>query len=359
MEIDPFELERWLATHEHDAEVNLGDSGVRALAADRFDLDPGRLGYVVPTNGDPELRARLGERYGRTPEEVVVTCGTQEANLLAVLALVDRDSHVVVATPTYQSLPSLPAAVGDVTRVALSPPGWDLDPDDVADAVRPDTDLVVLNNPNNPTGKLHPQETVAAVYDLAADAGAFLLSDEVYRPLVPEDERVDPVASMGPRGISTCGLSKGWGLPGCRIGWLAGPEDVVEAAWKWKDYTTIAPPAVGQHVAKQAVEREEAILAENRAHAVGNRDLVAEFVAEHGLDWQYPAGVTGFVSVPTGFDSAESFCLRLVEEGVVVVPGETFGRPDHFRVGFGAETAVLREGLDRIGEVAATGSSGP
>jgi len=355
MQIEPFALERWLARHEHDAEVNLGDSGVRALAADRFDLDPGRLGYVVPTNGDPDLRARIGERYGRGADEVVVTCGTQEANLLAVLSVVDPDSHVVVVTPTYQSLPSLPAAFGEVTCVELSPPDWDLDPDDVADAVRPETDLVILNNPNNPTGRYHPQETVEAIYDVAADADAYLLCDEVYRPLAAPDERVDPAASLGPRGISTCGLSKGWGLPGCRIGWLAGPPELVETAWEWKDYTTIAPPAVGQHVAGQAIDREADILAENRANAAENRALLASFVDNHGLDWHRPAGVTGFVTVPDRFDSGEEFCLSLVEEGVVVVPGETFDRPEYFRIGFGVETDVLREGLDRIGVVVESG----
>jgi len=351
MEIAPFALERWLARHEHDAEVNLGDSGVRPLAADRFDLDPGSLGYVVPTNGDPDLRAAIGERYDRPAEEVLLTCGTQEANLLVTLSLVDRDGHAVVVTPTYQSLHSLPAAVGDVTRVELSGPDWGLDPDAVADAVRPETDLVVVNNPNNPTGKHHAQTAVEAVYDIAADAGAYLLCDEVYRPLVPPEKRVTPAASMGEWGISSCGLSKGWGLPGLRVGWLAGARSVVEDAWGWKDYTTIAPPAVGQHVAAQAIEREAELLARNRAHADENRALVDEFVAEHGLDWQYPVGVTGFVSVPDRFESGEAFALRLVEAGVVVVPGETFDRPGYVRVGFGAETATLRAGLERMAAV--------
>jgi aspartate/methionine/tyrosine aminotransferase len=351
MDIEPFALERWLARHEHDAEVNLGDSGVRPLAADRFDLDPGTLGYVVPTNGDSDLRRSIGARYDRSADEVLVTCGTQEANLLAALSVLDRDGHAVVVTPTYQSLHSLPAAIGEVTRVELAAPDWTLDPDAVADAVRPDTDLVVVNNPNNPTGNYHPQSTIEEVYEIAADAAAHLLCDEVYRPLAPPDERVDPVASMGERGISTCGLSKGWGLPGLRIGWLAGHESVVDAAWRWKDYTTIAAPAVGQHVAGQALAHEPELLAENRAHANENRAMLDSFVAAHGLDWHSPVGVTGFVSVPEGFESGEAFALRLVEEGVVVVPGETFGRPGYVRVGFGVETATLRAGLDRIGAV--------
>ncbi|WP_459194249.1 aminotransferase class I/II-fold pyridoxal phosphate-dependent enzyme [Halosimplex sp. J119] len=351
MDIESFALERWLAEHEHGAAVNLGDSGVRPLAADRFDTDPGRLGYVIPTNGDPALRETVAARYDRAADELLFTCGTQEANLLAVLAALDRDGHAVCVTPTYQSLHSLPAAVGEVTRVELSAPDWTLDPDDIADAVRPNTDLIVLNNPNNPTGKVHPQETVKAVYDLAEAADAYLLSDEVYRPLAAPEERVEPVASMGDHGISTCGLSKGWGLPGLRFGWLAGPADLVDAAWGWKDYTTISPSAFGQHVGRQAIEREDELLAENREHVRGNRDLLAEFVAEYDLDWHLPAGATGFLTVPDEFESGESFCRALVDEGVVVAPGEAFDRAGYVRVGFGADRETLRDGLDRMGRV--------
>jgi len=351
MDIEPFALERWLAEHEHGAPVNLGDSGVRPLDADRFDTDPGTLGYVVPTNGDPQLRAQIAERYGRDADEILFTCGTQEANLLAVLATLDRGSHAVCVTPTYQSLYSLPAALADVTRVELSAPDWTLDPEAVADAMQPNTELVVLNNPNNPTGKIHPQETVEAVSELASAADAYLLGDEVYRPLAAPAERVDPVASMGEHGISTCGLSKGWGLPGLRFGWLAGPADVVDAAWEWKDYTTIAPSAFGQHVASQAIARETELLGENREYVRENRALVDEFADEYALDWHLPAGATGFLTVPDAFDSGRSFCRALVDDGVVVVPGETFGRPEYVRIGFGAERSTLRDGLDRMGTV--------
>ncbi|MFB6140114.1 MAG: aminotransferase class I/II-fold pyridoxal phosphate-dependent enzyme [Halosimplex sp.] len=348
MHVEPFALERWLADHEHDAAVNLGDSGVRPLEADRFDTDPGTLGYVVPTNGDPDLRARVADRYDRGPDEVLFTCGTQEANLVAILATLDAGGHAVCVTPTYQSLHSLPATVAEVTRVELAPPDWTLDPDAVADAVRPDTELIVVNNPNNPTGKIHPQETIDAVYDLAAAADAYLLCDEVYRPLAAPEERVEPVASMGPHGISTCGLSKGWGLPGLRFGWLAGPAEVVAAAWGWKDYTTISPPAFGQHVARQALDREDELLAENRRLVRRNRDLLDAFAAEYDLEWHRSAGATGFLTVPEGFASGEAFALALVEAGIVVAPGETFDRPGHVRVGFGVERPTLREGLDRM-----------
>lgn len=350
MDIAPFGLERWFARYEHEADLMLAESGIRSLSTDRFDTDPGDLGYVIPTNGDPALREAVGSRYGRGPDEVVFTVGTQEANLLVVLALLDRHDHAVVVTPTYQALHALPEAIGTVTRVPLSPPDWRLDTDAVADAVRPETQLIVLNNPNNPTGRYHEWSTVRALYDLAADVDAYLLSDEVYR-LLAEDP-LPPVASIGEHGLSTTSLTKAWGLAGARFGWLAGPEPVVEAAWGWKDYTTISPSPFGQHLARQALDDEAAILAENRALARENRDRVREFVDTYGLDWHEPVGVNGFPTVPDGFTDAREFCTAVVEEeSVVLAPGDLFGHPGRFRIGFGLPSDELEEGLERVGRV--------
>jgi aspartate/methionine/tyrosine aminotransferase len=347
MEIEPFALERWFARFEHDADLMLAESGIRSLDAARFDRDPGELGYVIPTNGDPDFRETIGARYDRPGDEVLFTCGAQEANFLAFLSLVNAGDHAVVVTPTYQSLESLPATFGDVTTVGLEPPTWDLDPSRVADAVRPETSVVVLNNPNNPTGKYLDGETVRAVYDLAADAGAYLLCDEVYRMLA--EDPLPPVASLGEWGVSTSSVTKAHGLAGLRFGWLAGPTEVVSTAWNWKDYTTISPSQFGQHLARQAIEEESAILAANRKLAAENRAITGQFVERHDLSWFEPVGVNGFVTVPDGFASGESFCRRVVEEeGVVLAPGEAFGHRDRFRIGFGLPTDDLEAGLARL-----------
>ena len=385
MRIDPFGLERWFAEYEHDADIMLAESGIRSLDASRFDLDPGKLGYVIPTNGDPEFRARVGERYGRGADEVLFTCGTQEANFLAFLALVATDdpigertaggdgaergddrkgsdgvgsgSHAVVVTPTYQALHAVPEAFGEVTRVELDPPEWRLDPDAIADAVREDTAVVVVNNPNNPTGRYHDESSMRAVYDVAADHDAYLLCDEVYRLLAEEPQ--PPVASFGAHGISTTSLTKAYGLAGLRFGWLAGPEAVIERAWQWKDYTTISPSLFGQHVATQALGRRESrILEENRDLARTHRERVAEWVERHDLDWYEPVGVNAFPTVPDGFSDGREFCRAVVErEGVVLAPGDLFGFPDRFRIGFGLPTDELEAGLDRVSRVIEDGSS--
>ncbi len=354
MQIAPFELERWFAEYEHEADIMLAESGIRSLDANRFDTNPGELGYVIPTNGDPEFRAEVGDRYDRDADEVLFTCGTQEANFLAFLSLLgegngDGEGHAVVITPTYQALHAVPDSLGDVSRVWLEPPNWELDVDAVADAMQDDTSVIVLNNPNNPTGRYHPQEKVEALYDLAEDTGAYLLCDEVYRLLA--DDPLPPVASMGEHGISTTSLTKAYGLAGLRFGWLVGDEEIVESAWQWKDYTTISPGIVGQHVARQALgEQEDEILAENRELAKRNRDRVREFVDEHGLDWYDPVGVNGFISIPDGFEDGEAFCRGVVEEeSVVLAPGGLFGYDRYFRIGFGLPAEELEDGLERVG----------
>ncbi|EMA27470.1 aminotransferase class I/II-fold pyridoxal phosphate-dependent enzyme [Halobiforma nitratireducens] len=362
MRIDPFGLERWFAEYEHEADIMLAESGVRSLSADRFDIDPGELGYVIPTDGDPALRGTIGERYGRGTDEVVCTSGTQEANFLAFLSVLAGDSppglssstsgdaHAVVVTPTYQALHAVPDAFGDVTRVPLEPPTWELDPDAVAEAIRRETRLIVLNNPNNPTGRYHPLETVETLYDLAADNDAYLLCDEVYRLLA--DDPLPPVAGMGPHGLSTTSLSKSYGLAGLRFGWLAGDRAVVEAACQWKDYTTISPGIFGQHVAEQALEQSDTILEQNRELVARNHEITVAFLERHGLEWYDPVGVNGFVTVPDGFESGKEFCRTVLEaESVVLAPGEFFGHSDRFRIGFGLPTDELEEGLARIGQV--------
>jgi aspartate/methionine/tyrosine aminotransferase len=355
MDIEPFALERWFAEHEHEADVMLAESGIRSLTADRFDLDPGDLGYVIPTDGDPAFRAEVGARYDRPADEVLFTCGTQEANFVTLQALLDEDDHAVVVTPTYQALHSVPEAIAEVTRVHLEPPDWELDVGAVADAIQSNTEVVVLANPNNPTGRYHTAAKIEALYDLAADHDAYLHCDEVYRLLA--DDPIEPVAAMGEHGISTTSLTKAYGLAGLRFGWVAGPAGVVEAARNWKDYTTISPSKVGQHVARQALgAEEEDVLAENRALAADHHHRVKAFLDEHGLDWHDPVGVNGFVTVPAGFADARAFCTAVVEEeSVVLAPGDCFGKPDHLRnyvrIGFGLRTDELEEGLRRVGRV--------
>jgi len=346
MQIDPSRLERWLAEVGPDADVSLTGGGVRPLASDRFDTDPGAFDDT-PTADGPELGAEIGERHGREGSETVVTRGSREATLLATLALLE--DHAVVVTPAAGSLPALADAFGDTTRVPLRGPGSTLDPEAVGEALGPATDFVAVGNPNDPTGRIHDGATMRAVYERCADNGTYLLCDESYRPFSPDPP--PSVAGLGRYGISTGGVSKAFGLGGLRVGWLCGPPAVVAAAGNWRAYTTASPSVLDRHVVAQALDRRAELLPENRAHVANNRASVEAFVGSRELEWSSPdCGPSALCSIPDGFANGESFCRSLLAEAsVAAVPGGVYGRPDRFRLGFGGETAALEEGLSRLG----------
>ncbi|MFW6040977.1 MAG: aminotransferase class I/II-fold pyridoxal phosphate-dependent enzyme [Thermoplasmatota archaeon] len=348
MKIEDFELERWFAQYEHTADIMLAESGIRSLDSEMFDLNLGKLGYVIPTNGNPTLRKKIGKRYKRSKDEVLFTCGTQEANFLVFISILEKGDHAITVTPTYQALHSIPRSFCELSKVWLKPPDWKLDIEKIEEAITKDTKLIILNNPNNPTGKYHPKEKVKALLEIAEDNDTYLLCDEVYRLLA--DDPLPPVASMNDRGISTTSLTKSYGLAGTRFGWIAGPKNIIDSCWKWKDYTTISPSILGQHIAKQVFEEmEKKILDENRKLAKNNKKIVQDFLDKNGLRWYDPVGVNGFVTIPDSFDSSVDFCKRVVEEtSVVLAPGKLFGYDEYFRIGFGLPTDGLKEGLNRL-----------
>lgn len=351
MELAPFGLEDWLDEHEYDAEINIGEGHLRGLSPDRFDLDPGRLDYVVPTSGDPEVQKTLAERYNTSVGEILCTCGTQEANLLAMLSVLGEDDHAVTILPTYQTLSNIPDAIADVEKVYLSPPDWEIPMSEVSDAIRPSTSLLVLDNPNNPTGKYHSEEKIKKLYRLCEKEGVYLLCDEGNLKFVKDSG--PPVTSFGENGISTSSVTKPYGLAGARFGWLVADRSIINTASDWKKHTTISPPVFGQHIAKQAIEeQEEKILAENRRLVAENYDIVDRFVEDYELEWYPSETSTGFVTIPTSFKDSHEFCTMVLEkENVLLIPGDVFGYDDYFRIGFGISTEYVREGLHRVEKI--------
>ncbi len=250
--------------------------------------------------------------------------------------------------PNYQSFESIPLTAGaEVEGIVLDPAaGWELDVDEVARRLRPTTKLVAVNFPNNPTGAICGQASWRALVDLCREHGATLLSDEVYRGLETEEARRLPqAAELSDSALSLNVMSKSYGLPGLRIGWLATRDRaLLERLERRKHYTSICNATPSEALATIALHNGAAIQARNRDVIATNLPLFEALFAAHPerLEWQAPAG--GCVSFPRyrGADGVESFCRELVERaGVVLLPASIYASElgpvpgDRFRIGVG------------------------
>jgi|TARA_B100002003_G_scaffold125332_1_gene115668 hypothetical protein len=392
--IESFDLERWQSVHEHQVEINLSESGVHPLrlrelvgAGDLEDLLEQELGYPQ-TNGTIPLRERIAAMYdGATAANVLVTNGGSEANFVTCWHLVEPGDEVVVIQPTYMQIPGLARSFGATVREVWleprlvdhagqsgpggsrgpadglrSPARWRLDLGEVRAAVTPHTRLIAVCNPNNPTGARLDEAEVAELSAIAADTGCWLLADEIYRGAELDGRLSSSAWGRHDRVIVTGGLSKTFGLPGLRIGWIAGPAEVIDRLWGRHDYTTIAPGALNDRLARLALEpsRRQRLVARTRKRLRNNQAIVQAWAGEHQTVQQVPpeAGGVTLIRYAGSRPSARLAETLRAQQGVLVVPGIHFGLEHHLRVGIGGEPDPLHRGLARLGDLLRS-ASGP
>jgi len=355
MRIDDFALERFFARYEFSVRHLLCASDVQgwsmrdllALADAETSAmwDALALGYTEAP-GHPLLRAEIASLYESIePDEVLVFAGAEEGIFVLANVLLGPGDHAVVVWPAYQSLHEVARAIGaDVTLHELhEDEGWAIDLDRLRRELTPRTRLIVLNAPHNPTGALPDGATYRTVVDLAAEAGATLLSDEVYRYLeLDPADRLPAGADAGPHAVSLGVMSKSFALAGLRIGWLA-THDValLDRAARFKDYTTICNAAPSEILALIALRARDEVLGRSREIVASNLALLDAFFARQAgrFAWVRPRG--GSIAFPRllGGVSIDRLADELLEaEGVLLAPGSVFGHPgNHFRLGFGRE----------------------
>jgi aspartate/methionine/tyrosine aminotransferase len=335
-----------------------------ALAApeDRAAFDAVGLGYTE-TFGAPDLRAEIARTYDSVkPEHLLCFAGAEEGIYTAMRVLLNSDDHVIVVTPNYQAAETVPLGICEVTGVPLDiDRHWDLDLDLLRAALRPNTKLISINFPNNPTGKILPRASFDALVEICRSRGIWLFSDEVYR-LIERDPvlRLPQAADVYERGISLNVMSKAYGLAGLRIGWLACKDRATLVKFeRYKHFLSICNSAPSEVLARIALKAREKILLCNRAVVRDNLSILGEFFSDyaHLFDWREPdGGCVGFIRYK-GAEGVEEFTRRLVEEsGVLFLPSSIYRSDlgpvpaDCLRVGFGrshvpAGLAVLRQWL--------------
>ena len=337
-----------------DAEsMSLRDLLAMATPEEREAFDSMWLGYTE-TFGAPDLRETIAGLYeSRSADEVLCFAGASEGIFAANSVLLDKDSHAIVVTPNYQSHETLPMALCEATGVPLDgDDGWSLDIDRVAAAIRPNTRLVTINFPHNPTGTILPADRYEALIELCRRHGVYILHDEIFHGLGPTGTLHLPyIADLYERGLSLNVMSKAYGLPGLRIGWIAcADKDVISKMERMKHYLSICNSGPSERLTRIALRNRQKLLARNCGIIDENLLKWDAFFARYPqlFDWQRPDGSCMAFPRYKGSDGVERFCRSLIEEsGILFLPStiyrsELSATPaDRFRLGFG------RKGLEK------------
>jgi aspartate/methionine/tyrosine aminotransferase len=361
MKVEPFAMERMQSEWENRVAHNLSESGVHPLTvrelvgADVEELLGQRLIYVQ-SNGTEALRAAIAALHPpATAENVVVTNGTAEANYISAWKLVEPGDEVVLMLPNYMQLWGVLRGQGAtvVPWRLREQGGWQPDLGELGRIVTPRTRLIAVCNPNNPTGSVLGDEGRRAVLEAASRVGAWILADEVYRGAEREGAETETLWGTYDRVLITGGLSKAYGLPGLRIGWVVGPAPTVAELWGRKDYLTISPGALSDVLARRALEpaTRARLLERTRSVLRANYPLLEAWARERGpaVTLVPPrAGAIAYLRYAWRINSTELVERLRDEHGVLVVPGDHFGMDGHLRIGFGNEADDLRAGLARM-----------
>ena len=362
MQIAPFEIERFYERWEFSAELMLSSSDCESRpVAELLALEPDaaerlnalRLGYTEVA-GSPELLAAAAATYERAePDDVLTLAAAEEGIFIAYHALLAPGEHAVVEAPSYGSAVSLARSTG--AEVTLwqrrHEDGWSYDLDALEELLRPDTRFVYVNSPHNPTGSQMTAAEQRRLVEMIAERGAVLFSDEVYRGLEHDDaDRLPAACDLYERALSLNSVSKSYGLPGLRTGWLACRDPgLLGRLRELKLYTTICSSAPSELLAALALRHSERLIGEARALVLENLPLLSGFLARHEelLEWVAPvAGPIGFPRVRDDRDVRE-WCERTAAEaGVLLLPGYVYDEPRHVRLGYGR--AGLREAIARL-----------
>ena len=371
MNFEVFALERLQSIWEHKVAWNLAESGVHPLRveelidkeADRQALLSLPLGYPQ-TNGTLELRASIASMYpGSTPAHVQVTNGGSEANLITLMHLVQPSDQIVVMMPNYMQVRGLGRALQAEVRQWMlgegrrkDEPRWVPDLDGLRALVTERTKAILICNPNNPTGARLTASELDEICRIAARSGAWVVSDEIYRGAELDGIETPTAWGRYERVIVTSGLSKAFALPGLRIGWAVAPPPLIDELWGVHDYTTIAPGAINDRLARIALtpQRRELLLARTRGILRTNYPTLKRWIERRAATLTHvppEAGAIAFVRYSHRISSTALVERIRDEQSVLVVPGDHFEMDGFLRIGFGCDPELLVPALEWIGLV--------
>lgn len=364
MKFELFDLERNQSLFENEVEYNLSESGVHPLKISEILTDDEQREllnknlYYGYTNGTPELRQRVADMYGDTfsIENVLITSGSAEANFLSIMTQLESGDEIIYMVPNYLQIYHLARSFGIIVKsLPLHQElGWQWDLDELKSMVTPKTKMIVVCNPNNPTGALMNPEVMDGVIEVAREMGCWILSDEVYRGAELDGVECRSFAGATDKTIVNAGLSKAYSLPGLRLGWTVGSDAYINRAWSFHDFTVINVAYLSDWVASKILEygRRRKILDRTKDHLNHNLNMLCDW-AEHvpALTITRPkaAAITfAKLNIPM---SSEEFVFNLRDNfSVLLTAGKWHGMEGFVRFGYGTPEEYVRSGLDRVSD---------
>ncbi|HVL65848.1 MAG TPA: aminotransferase class I/II-fold pyridoxal phosphate-dependent enzyme [Vicinamibacterales bacterium] len=368
MRLEPFAMERFQSTWEHQVAWNLSESGVEPLRVEELALaDDDRLALLkqpliyTQTNGTIELRRLIAALYaGAGTSHVQVTNGGAEANLVALMRIVEPGDDIVMMLPNYMQAPGLVRGLGGGVvpwplRMNTDSTRWEPDLAALESLVTSRTKAICICHPNNPTGCRLTAAELDAIGAIASRVGAWVISDEIYRGAELDAVESDSMWGRSDRVIVTSGLSKAYGLPGLRIGWVVAPPEIIADIWGIHDYTTIAPGAVSDLLARIALSPDgrERLLARTRGIVRANYPMIRSWLEKRKRFTHVPPEAGAIVFARYSYDIGSTALVERLrdEQSVLVVPGDHFGMDGYLRLGFGSDPEYLAGGLERVAEL--------
>lgn len=365
MELPPFLLDRWIEqkqTANPPIEYDLASSTgpvwtLRELLAlpggDELEalLDTS-VSYTSAT-GTLALRTEIAALEGVAPDEVQVVTGASEALLILFFLTAKPGANVVLPNPGFPANAALAESLGIAIRYynLRAENQFRVEFDEIRQLVDRDTGLLLVNSPHNPTGAVLSDEELERLYNFCVERGIQFVSDQVYHPIYHGPETRS--AARFPQATVISDFSKALCLSGLRIGWIIDHDPLRRERYRnARNYFTITANVFGERLATLALKHSQSIYARARHIARENLMLLDQVLAKHAgvVRWLRPCGgMTAFPWLVDGADSRE-FCRRLAKRGVLIVPGDCFGQPSHFRLGFAASGERFPFAMERFAE---------
>jgi aspartate/methionine/tyrosine aminotransferase len=363
MKIPPFEMERMQSTWENIVKYNMSESGVHPVSLNELkklglkldELDNLPLGYSQ-SNGTIELREAIAKLYpGSSIDHIEVTNGSSEANYLLSLTLLKGEDDVLLQSPNYMQLFGVPQSLGaNVKSFSLEQGNnWEPNWEEFEQAISEKTKFIYVSNPNNPTGSILTKSAMERIVEGIEKYDAYLISDEVYQGAELDKDITLSFWGMSDRVFVVSGLSKAYGIPGIRIGWIIGQPETVAECWSQHDYITIGPNILSDKMAQVAVQPENRtkLYARTRQIIGENRKIFKEWINDFDDFFDYiepEAGAIAFVKYKHEIPSLELVEKIMKNQDVLIVPGVHFGTEGFLRIALGSPAKEFNEALARI-----------